>query len=124
MRYVVLLSMSLLLGCAATAPTSDDSLRFHTSDRALAIIEEQGKASATMLGFDADTDLVCERFYKTGSHITTRVCYTRAEMEQRRLDHQETYRGLANRSALCVEGDARPGLSPYRVTPSNRGGTC
>lgn len=124
MRYLMLLSLGLLVGCAASAPTSDDSLRFHTSDRALGIIEEQGKATATMLGYDVDTDLVCESFYKTGSHITTRVCYTRAEMEQRRLDHQETYRSLANRSALCVEGDARPGLSPFRMTPSNRDGPC
>ncbi len=80
MRVAALLPIILLAGCAATAPQSDDTVKFHTSDRALQLIEEQGKATATILGYADDTDLVCERFRKTGSHITTSVCYTRAEM--------------------------------------------
>ena len=124
MRYLMLLSVGLLVGCAASVPTSDDSVKFQVSDRAFQVIEEQGKATAAMLGHARDTDLVCERFYKVGSHITTSVCYTREEGELRRLNHQEEYRSTQFRTPICVEGGARPGLSPGRVTLSNRGASC
>lgn len=86
------LALAIAGGCASTAPTSDDGVKFQASDRAQQLIEEQGKATATILGYADDTDLVCERFHKTGSHITTSYCYTRAEMERRRLNHQEEWR--------------------------------
>lgn len=117
MRVAALLPVFLLAGCAATAPQSDDSVRFQTSDRALQLIEEQGKATATMLGYAEDTDLVCESFHKTGSHITTRFCYTRAEMEKRRLNHQEEWREFTKGGACIAPGRGRgtsgipPGVS-------------
>lgn len=104
MRYFVLLSMCFSLGCVGTAPTSDDSVRFQASDRAMAVIEDQGKATAVMLGYADDTELVCERFYKAGSHIMTSFCYTRGEMERRRLNHQEEYRRISEPGAKCFGG--------------------
>lgn len=114
MRAAALLPLFLLAGCAATAPQSDDTVRFQTSDRALQLIEEQGKASATILGYADATDLVCERFYKTGSHITTSFCYTRAEMEARRLNHQEEWRHFTKGGACIPPGRGRGtgGIAP------------
>lgn len=91
----MLFSASVLAGCVSTAPTSDDTVRFMASDRAMQLLEEQGKARATMLStadYAEDTDLVCERFHQTGSHIVTSFCYTRAEQERRRQNHQDVYR--------------------------------
>ncbi len=94
MPATIIVSASLLvvLGCAATAPKSDDKLKFHVSDKAEKLLEEQGKTLAAMRGYDRDTPLVCERFQQTGSHIKLNACYTREEMKQRRLNHQESYR--------------------------------
>lgn len=92
-NLVIFLSLAVAVvfsGCASDAPKPDTSqetgqaVKFHVSDRALALIEEQGKASAAMNGYDRDSDLVCEWLTKTGSHITVPVCYTRAEMEEYR----------------------------------------
>lgn len=89
-------------GCASTASTSDENVKFHVSDRAEQLLEEQGKSLAAMRGYDRDSPLVCERFQKTGSHIKLNVCYTRQEMEERRLNHQENYRYMA-RGGTCLE---------------------
>lgn len=92
---MMLFSASLLAGCASTAPTSDDAVNFIASDKAMQILDEQGKARATMLSnadLARDTELICERFHKTGSHIVTSFCYTRAEQERRRQNHQDVYR--------------------------------
>lgn len=101
---IALAGAMLLAGCAATAPQSDDSLKFQASERAAQLLEEQGKTMAAMRGHDRDTDLVCERFRKVGSHITVNYCYTRAEMMQRRLQHQEKYRKTSEMGATCMEG--------------------
>ncbi len=96
-------------GCAANAPTSDDTVKFHVSDRADQLIAEQGKAVASMRGYDRDSELVCERWTKTGSHISHNVCYTRAEMEQRRLNHQEESRRFSVPGSTCMEGPTSAG---------------
>lgn len=102
------------VGCAATAPTADDTIKFKGSDRAIALIEEQGKASAAIRGYSRETDLICERFHKTGSHITTNYCYTREERDRRQLNHEEVMRAMTNHST-CVP--ARSG--PQGAAPGN-----
>lgn len=98
---VISASFLAVAGCASTASTSDERMKFHVSDRAEKLLEEQGKTLAAMRGYDRDSPLVCERFRKTGSHIILNVCYTREEMEQRRLNHQENYRYMT-RGGPCL----------------------
>ncbi len=64
---------------------------------------EQGKAMAAMYGYSRDSDLVCERWKKVGTHLIKNVCYTRDEMEKRRLNHQEQYRRIETPGAKVVE---------------------
>ena len=88
----LVVGFAVLGGCASAPTTPDDEVQFMASDKARQLIEEQGKATATMLGYADDTDLICERFNKTGSHIVTKFCYTRGERERRLLNHQEEWR--------------------------------
>ena len=114
--FFLLVSILVFAGCASTAPTSDDAIQFMASDKAMQILDEQGKAEAAMLSnadLARDTELICERFYKTGSHITTSFCYTRAEMERRRLNHQEEYRYMT-KGGPCLPprpGGGNPGMT-------------
>lgn len=119
---LALSSILLLAGCAATAPQSDDRVKFQASDRATKLLEEQGKTLAAMRGHSRDTDLVCEKFRKTGSHITVNYCYTRAEMEQRRLQHQEQYRKTSEMGATCMEGGIGGGPVGGNSATSRTGG--
>lgn len=103
-RFMALLTavgFVTVAGCAATSPSADDTVKFHLSDRAEKLVEEEGKSVAAMRGHDRDSKLVCEKHTKTGTHITHNVCYTRDEMEQRRLNHQEQYRRKTARGADC-----------------------
>lgn len=100
--FVISASLLAVAGCASTATTGDERVQFHVSDKAEQLLEEQGKTLAAMRGYDRDSPLVCERFQKTGSHIKLNVCYTREEMEQRRLNHQENYRYMT-RGGPCLE---------------------
>lgn len=101
--FLIIALAGAVAGCASTAPTSDDTVKFHVSDRAEELILEQGKVVAAMYGYDRDSELVCEKFTKTGSHISYNVCYTREEMERRRQNHQETYRFWNTPGAKVVE---------------------
>lgn len=94
MPATIIVSASLLvvLGCASTAPKNHDTVKFHVSEAAEKLIEERGETLAAMRGYSDDSPLVCERFQQTGSHIKLNACYTREEMKQRRLNHQESYR--------------------------------
>lgn len=101
-------------GCASTAQEADESVKFHVSDKARELLEEQGKSLAAMRGYDRDSPLVCEQFQKTGSHIKLNVCYTREEMEQRRLSHQENYRKFSTPGSKCIEGPSPTGIGNDR----------
>lgn len=100
----------LCAACASQPATTGEDLKFQVTDRAMEIIEEQGKASAVTRGYALgnDTDLVCERFHKTGSHITTNFCYTREEWQYARANHQETWR-RATQGGPCVPERNAPG---------------
>ncbi len=113
---IVSAGLMLVMGCASTAPTADDRVKFHVSDRADQLIAEQGKAVAAMRGYDRDSELVCERWTKTGSHITHNVCYTREEMERRRLNHQESVRFIS-RGGPCLP--VRDATSKGRLASSS-----
>lgn len=91
-------------GCAAPAPKeADERLKFHVSDRAEQLIMEQGKTMAAMYGYSRDSDLVCERWRPVGTHLLKNVCYTRDEMERRRLNHQEEMRRFKRPPPRVVE---------------------
>lgn len=99
-------------GCASNAPkVKKEGMKFHVSEKARKLLEEQGKSLAAIRGYSDTTDLVCERFEKTGSHITYNYCYTRAEMEARRLNHQEKMRKASTPGAKCLEGGGAGALS-------------
>lgn len=109
--FVISASFLAAAGCASTASTSDETIKFHVSDRAEQLLEEQGKTLAAIRGYDRDSPLVCERFRKTGSHIKLNVCYTREEMERRQLNHQENYRFMTRGGPCLPLEPARDGVS-------------
>lgn len=113
MPATIIVSASLLvvLGCATTATETDDTVKFHVSEAAEKLLEERGESLAAMRGYSRDTPLVCERFQQTGSHIKLNACYTREEMKQRRLNHQESYRYFA-RGGPCL-----PNIDPLTGQP-------
>lgn len=103
----------LCAACATQPAATGEDLKFQVTDRAMEIIEEQGKASAVTRGYALgnDTDLVCERFHKTGSHITTNFCYTREEWQYARANHQEFWR-RATQGGPCLPPRNAPGHDP------------
>ncbi len=49
-------------------------------------------------------DIICRREVRTGSHFSTRVCRTRAEIEAAREDSQEFMRDRQSRSGVTGSG--------------------
>ena len=111
-------------GCASNAPkVEEEGMKFHVSEKARKLLEEQGKSLAAIRGYSDTTDLVCERFERTGSHITYNYCYTRAEMEARRLNHQEKMRRVSTPGEKCMEGPTRTAGAPGE-SARGPGGIC
>lgn len=109
MRFMPLIATITLLagGCAATNSAQDETVKFIASEKAKKTIDEDG-ATAAMRGYSKETELVCEQIKKTGSHITTNYCYTRAEGDRARKDHQETFRKISS-SRPCAAQEGRAG---------------
>ena len=55
-------------------------------------------------GTGSPDDIICRREVRTGSHFSTRVCRTRAEMEAAREDSQEFLRDRQSRSGIGGSG--------------------
>lgn len=104
MRYLVFIAAVVLAagGCASVDTGQDERVKFQVSDKADKAIDEDG-ATAAMRGYDRDSELVCETWTKTGSHMKQRVCYTREERDRARQDHQDTW-GDMTKGTPCAEG--------------------
>lgn len=99
------LAAILATGCATTEPPTEESMKWQATDRAIQLLEEQGKAAATIRHYAMGNEagLICERVRVTGTHMKTNFCYTREEWGRTRLNHQENWRYMMRPPPRVVE---------------------
>ena len=95
MRAGVLLLVAAALagGCAQTPAEKDES----AAELRAAVDDEYGEG-----------ERVCERIRRTGTHRTTVICRTKAEIEQEAVDGKDTFDTLRN-SQINSSEYGRPG---------------
>jgi hypothetical protein len=105
---VALLPLFLLAACAAApdAPPPVTAAAPANSARPVEIAQVREIRPDP----ESPDDLICSRETRVGSHFPVRVCYTRAELEARRLESQEAIRNLPPTVNI---GRDEPGLSDF-----------
>ena len=110
-RYILAATIFGISACATSRPdlpelaaTSENSATNRNPTAVLAQLEnvdvKETEVPAAGNARSPD-DLICRRERITGSHMSTRVCRTRAEIEETRTDAQETLRDFERRSAAA-----------------------
>ena len=62
------------------------------------------QTASVSLASDPD-EMICRRERETGSKFTTKICRTRAEIDARAAQDQETLRGIRTGSECVLTGD-------------------
>lgn len=112
MRVLALLVLGLSVSACAgfrsdVAPSAEGDTSASLAPDGLA---EQSAGIAQLREVAAQTetgspdDVICRREVRTGSHFSTRVCRTRAEIEAAREDSQEFLRDRQSRSGVGGSG--------------------
>lgn len=84
MCTLLVVSVAGLAACAA--PSEPETEELNLSRQARALVDEKGEVAAALDGRPGsrETEVVCQRYKRTGSHMTETYCYTRAERDSKR----------------------------------------
>ena len=117
MRIVALAGLWLIVAaCAGTGPSGGQAVAPASSAAVAPGGDAQASAeiaqvrevtvAASTVSTESPDDVICRREVRTGSHFTTRVCRTRAEIEATQRETQEFMRERQRAGGAVGAGEA------------------